>query len=154
VNEFRPLQNFLNRWLGPLEASRKPAQITQRAQLQLVHPNTPADKAANVKNIKTFGTGQENMGIYGAVPISQQRVAEAQIEAKNEAATHEREINAPILTFNKGAGSSFSSQMNGIGLTDPAIIRGVQEWKRRQSELFAPFKVDVTSGTLPVKTFH
>lgn len=156
MSEFRPIKNFLNRWLGPLEASRKPAQIPQRAQgvmKQAEHPNTQADKAANAGDIKTFGSGKESMAIYGAVPLSRERIQAVQEEAKKETLEHEKEVTAPILSF-QSKRTEFGSTMGALGLTDPAIIRGVQEWERRQRELFAPFKVDVTSGTLPVKTFH
>ena len=150
MSQFRPLKNFADRWLGPLKtlptivSKSLPQPKTMKTSEALPIPIIP---------IKTYGTGREGPEIYGALAITEKRAHQIVEEARDEAMEHEKEISVPILTFNKGAGSSFSSQMNGIGLTDPAIIRGVQELERRQKELFAPFKVVEIRSTSPIKTY-
>lgn len=152
MSEFRPIKNFLNRWLGPLEASRKPAQIPQRAQLQLVHPNTPADKTANVRSVKTYGTGKEGPELYGAIPISKERAQQIAQETQAEALKHEKEI-APIKSYNQGR-TEFGATMGGLGITDPKIIRDIQQWDAKQRALLEPLKIREIPSTSPIRTFH
>lgn len=134
--------------LDPLPSPKPAAPTAPR----IPQPSQGTMKKAEAPPPKTYGTGLESMAIYGALPPTQQRVAEAQIEAKNEAATHEREINTPILTY-QGRGSEFGSQSGGLGITNPSIVRDVQRWETEQRALLNTVKAPPVTSMSPIKTF-
>jgi hypothetical protein len=99
--------------------------------------------------IKTHGL-ERNPSVYGALPFTREEIQRGAQEARNEATEHEKEISAPILSY-QGRGSEFSSQSGGLGLTDLSIVRGVQQWEAEQRALFANHAAQV-SAILPNAT--
>jgi len=83
------------------------------------------------------------------LPISPERVREVKTESLIELKKYAEEVTAPIQSF-QGKGSA----PGGIGILDPTIARGVQEWENQQHSLFAPFKGSGITSTAPVKTFQ
>ena len=151
MNEFRPLRNFVDRWLGPLKTLKPAAptlpKIPQPSQATMKKPSVASP-------IKTYGSGEEPQGtVYNNMPISKERIQVVAQEAEIEAQAHEKEVSTPIRTFNQGTRTQFGATMGAFGLTPPSVTNAVQEWERRQRELFAPFKVGEIRSTSPIKTF-
>jgi len=109
--------------------------------------------------IKTFGTGREPQGtVYGNMPISKKRIEETTQEAKNEVEAHEKEVSAPILSF-QGRGDPIGTSSGGIGLSDQEFLRRTLQWEMQQKALVADRKsiyevLPNARGTAPTKTFH
>jgi len=146
MSEIRPLRNFIDRLFGTV-----PKQPSPSTPLPKPQPRTM--KTSDLLGIKTVGveTGIER---YGGIPRTKEEVQIGIQQARNEREEHEKEISAPIKSYNQGVGSSFGSQMGGIGLTDPAIARGVAQWDAEQRALFAPFKVGEIRSTSPILMGH
>lgn len=110
---------------------------------KMVAPAAGMKEPGTISRILTHGL-ERNPGVYGALPFSREEVQRSVQEGRNEREEYEKQVTAPIQTYNKTPASTFSAQMNGIGLTDPAIIRDVQEWQRQQRALFAdhPAQID------------
>ena len=108
---------------APRRSAREKAILAQmQRQLKEKMKEAPAPPP------KTFGTGLESPNIYGALPLSKERVAEIQREIVEEEEARAKE--APIKTFKAG-----KQQFMGIGLTDPHIKDLVAEWEKEQAEL-------------------
>ena len=118
-------------------------------------------KEAPTPPIKTFGTGQEGPDIYGAIPISAKRVAEIQEEIKAKAEAEEEREKAAIKTYERALLSQGlpRQQFNGLGPTDPAIKKTVEEWEREQKALlnqssYASPIANTARAPSPIKMGH
>jgi len=108
---------------SPRRSAREKAILAQmQRQLKEKMKEAPAPPP------KTFGTGLESPNIYGALPLSKERVAEIQEEIAAEEAARAKEV--PIKTFNTG-----KQQFMGIGLTDPKIKNATAQWESEQRAL-------------------
>jgi len=130
-------------------------------------PTTSLPKpAAGMKAEKPLGTQspiithglEHNPSVYGAIPLSQERIQIVQQEAKREAEAHEKEIQAPILSF-QGRGAAIGTSLGGIGLTDQELLRRNTQWKMEQKALLADVSkineiLPSARGTVPIKTCH
>ena len=147
MSQIRPIRNFLDNWLGP------PRTLKPAAPTLLPKPSQGTMKKAEAPSPKTYGTGLESMAIYGAIPLSRERIAQVVQEAKMEALEHEVEVTAPILPF-QSKRTEFGSQSGGLGITDPSIVRGVQRWEAEQRALLSTLKAPPITSTSPIKTFQ
>lgn len=101
----------------------------------------------NTSPIRTFSLGTEKADIYGAMPLTQERIVAAQREAQLEQAKHREEM-ASIRMFDQGLGSPGG----GVGPLDPTLRNGIKQWEREQQTLFAPLKIGEIRSTSPIRT--
>ncbi len=147
------LRDWIRRQLGLVPLSGYPEPRPKPTKTTLLVPKTPATmKTLKMSPIKTYGTGLESMSIYGAVPLSSERIQQIQAEAKKEALAHEKEMTALIQLHSKSAGSP---PMNGYWGTDESTKRAVADWEARQKALFASIAAPAgsTMSHAPIKTF-
>jgi hypothetical protein len=116
-------------------------------------------KKPALPGVKTFGTGLEKMDVYGALPLSRERIQIGTQEAKRDAEVHEKEITAPIKSYSQGARTEFGATMGGIGISDQEFQRRTVQWEREQRSLFADRNSINTilpnaNGTSAIQTFH
>ena len=156
MSEFRPLRNFVDRWLGPPKVLKQPSP----PPLPKPQPATmkkPTKEPGTISRILTHGVEQD-LGVYGALPFSREQIQRSAQLTKNEAEAHEKEIHAPILLF-QGKGAPIGTTSGGIGLSDQEFIRRTRMWEAEQRALLASSGRSIdeilpNASTLGVKTFH
>jgi hypothetical protein len=140
------VEKFLWRWgLIPPKPQTRPVPSVKPLP-------TATTKSPAPSPIRTFGTGQEKMDVYGAIPLSPEDVQRVQAEAKKAALEHEAELRAPIKSY-QTAQPEFGCA-GSMGVTDPAVARAVADWDAKQEALFRPFRIGEITSTSPIKTLH
>jgi hypothetical protein len=118
----------------------------------------PTKEPGTISRILTHGL-ERDPGVYGALPFSREEVQRGAQLAKNEAEAHEKEIQAPILSF-QGGGAPIGTSSGGIGVSDQEFLRRTRQWEREQGALLADdaYKINEilphSFGTAEIKTFH
>ena len=132
-----------------------PPSRARRPPNKVLPQKIPQPTAGVMKTpVKTYGTGQEPISIFGAIPISQQRVRESQKEARAEEAAHEKELTAPIKSYK-------TRTEFGLGLLDPNFVRQNEIWWQAEKALFPNYIAQVDAIlpnaqgiAAPIKTFR
>jgi len=151
---FRPLWR-IRRLLG-LDSipQSKAAPATPKPQPSM---KKPTKEPGTISRILTHGV-ERDLGVYGALPFSREQVQRSAQLAKNEAEAHEKEIHAPILSF-QGEGAPIGTTSGGIGVSDQEFQRRTRMWEAEQRALLASSGRSIdeilpNASTLGVKTFH
>jgi len=134
----RLIDRFLERWrLASPNPAPHPAPRSALPPKAEPAAGMKAEKIFGAQSpIKTYGV-EHDARIYGALPLRREEVQRGVQAARTEREEHEKQVTAPIQSYNNTPASAFSSQMGGLALLDSEFNRRTAQYENEQRALLA-----------------